>query len=89
MPDPFAKLFEFDDIGQVLITKETLEVEGEDRPSIVTRVDTGSCVMTLDMKFQSDDDGWSARDRVFADVIADWAHARGSEAIDLAESLGL
>lgn len=73
-PTPFAKLFDFDDIGQVLIFKANHDET--DAPSIVTMMDGNDLIRpTTEGSYASED----ARDAAFDKIDRDAAHEAGSK----------
>lgn len=65
--DKFAKLFEYDDIGQVVVMADK---DDEENPSIIVYCQPkGLGVCTLKIGFADTDQGWDDRDKAFADNI--------------------
>ena len=67
----FAKLFEFDDIGQVLITCDTLE---DDQPAVLLRCGNDGVTATPSWGFEDSDEGLVLRNKLFAMIDREQAY---------------
>lgn len=93
--EKFAKLFEFEDIGQVLVTKDT--DTDSDLPQVIITVqppDLGLCNITMSFG-DPDSDGTEAteadyqkRDEAFEKLDAEAAHEAAKKFIDSIAALG-
>lgn len=64
--DDFAKLYRFDDIGQVLVF---LETNDEGAPSLFFKVQPeGLGICSCSLNFKDSGDGWDKAERAFADT---------------------
>lgn len=75
----FAKLFEFDDIGQVLVTTDTHDDNG--KPLVALRCDWEGLTATPSWQFPDTDDGYDLRDKYFNSIDAEQAHKLASNVI--------
>lgn len=76
----FAKLFEFSDIGQVLIVRTT-DPKDEGRPIIRTTIqeDTRNLPFSSVTKFDKSEDGFDDRDEIFEQLGPELAYQRGRQ----------
>jgi hypothetical protein len=88
----FAKLTEDEELGQILLTKETVdhpELEDETCPAIKVQLSVEGARVGIELPFPNDEDGFYSRDKVFDDFTDDQARkvARDimNEIIELAD----
>jgi hypothetical protein len=81
--EKFAHLYEFPEIGQVLIKLDV----GEDGPEVRTYIKPeGLGVCSLAVGFEDNDDGWKLADKMFGEMQAE--QARNSAMIILNQIKG-
>jgi len=72
----FAKLFNDFTLGQILITKETVdhpELENETCPAISVRISAESLRFGVELPFPPTEDGFSKRDQIFDEFTEEQA----------------
>lgn len=77
----FAKLYEFSDIGQVLIVRTT-DMKDAGRPVIRTTVQHENQPFTSVTKFDKSEDGFDDRDEIFEQIEAPLAYQRGRQDLE-------
>lgn len=58
----FAKLFEFDDVGQVVVLRQE---DGESAPSLKVMTSQGEGIGSFEISFSDDEEGIRRRDAAF------------------------
>ena len=88
----FAKLTEDEELGQILLTKETVEhpeAEGETCPAIKVQLAVDGARVGIELPFPNDEDGFYSRDKMFDEVTQEQvrkiAHDILNEILELAE----
>lgn len=69
----FAKLYEDEEIGQILITKETVEVNEEECPGMRLQMSSDGLRFGIELPYPNTEEGYNARDKVFEEFTEERA----------------
>ena len=81
----FARLYNDEKLGQVLVTKETVphpEVEGQTCPAIKIQLTAEGLRFGIDLPFAPNEDGFASRDAVFEEFDKDRAVQAAEEILE-------
>lgn len=78
----FARLYEDEEIGQVLITKETIESEDQDCPGIRVQMSSGGMRFGIELPYPNDEEGFEARDKVFEEFTEERAIKAANDIVE-------
>jgi hypothetical protein len=76
----FAKLYEDEEIGQILITKETVEVEEQECPGLRLQLSAEGLRFGVEIPYPNSERGFEIRDRAFGEFTEE-------RAVDAAKSI--
>ncbi|ATW57984.1 hypothetical protein CNR34_00051 [Pseudomonas phage nickie] len=85
MIKPFAKLFQFDDIGQVLVKLDEAEDPDTSGPEIVISFkpeNLGVCAVKLSKFGPDGDEAWDKADKAFETIDEAFAYKTAKKVID-------